>query len=314
MTPPRGSSCSIVAVAGRRVDAADTQTTRFPHGNVDAVRAALSRTLENAAAMLVVASAACGSDLLALDAASVLGIRVRIILPFAPEVFRETSVVDRPQPAYWGNLYDRLIAERVGAGTSSFSIATETILAPMPQPTKPSSVRHCWPRARRRHGRALSPSSPGKARPAPPTMPQTISAVRHCSADLRSSRSRPSLPFDMARCESEGLRCHRRLKSELNWNSLKQIVEIALAKRLPLISLFGKFAKAGGLLAYGPNLGEMFRRCGEYVGRILQGAKPSDLPIQRPEKFDLVINLKTAAALGFTVPPVLLATADEVIE
>ena len=116
MTPPRGSSCSIVAVAGRRVDAADTQTTRFPHGNVDAVRAALSRTLENAAAMLVVASAACGSDLLALDAASVLGIRVRIILPFAPEVFRETSVVDRPQPAYWGNLYDRLIAEARGRG------------------------------------------------------------------------------------------------------------------------------------------------------------------------------------------------------
>ena len=95
----------------------------------------------------------------------------------------------------------------------------------------------------------------------------------------------------------------------------KQIVEIALAKRLPLISLFGEIpGKAGGLLAYGPNLGEMFKRCGEYVGRILQGAKPSDLPIQRPEKFDLVINLKTAAALGFTVPPVLLATADEVIE
>jgi putative ABC transport system substrate-binding protein len=104
------------------------------------------------------------------------------------------------------------------------------------------------------------------------------------------------------------------LSSPLVFVFSKQIVEIALAKRLPLISLFGESAKAGGLLAYGPNLGEMFRRCGEYVGRILQGAKPSGLPIQRPEKFDLVINLKTAAALGFTVPPVLLATADEVIE
>jgi hypothetical protein len=102
---------SIIAVAGRRVDAADTQTARFPHENTDAVRAALARTLDNAAAMLVVASAACGADLLALDAASALGIRTRIILPFAPEVFRETSVVDRPNPARWGSLYDRLIAE-----------------------------------------------------------------------------------------------------------------------------------------------------------------------------------------------------------
>jgi putative tryptophan/tyrosine transport system substrate-binding protein len=93
-----------------------------------------------------------------------------------------------------------------------------------------------------------------------------------------------------------------------------QIAELALAKRLPLISLFGQFPKKGGLLAYGPNLPEMFGRCGSYVGKILQGAKPSDLPIQRPEKFDLVINLKTAEALGLSVPPMLLATADEVIE
>ena len=64
-------------------------------------------------------------------------------------------------------------------------------------------------------------------------------------------------------------------------------------------------------MAYGPNLVEMFGRCGSYVGKVLQGAKPTDLPIQRPEKFDLVINLKTA---GVTVPPLLLATADAVIE
>jgi putative ABC transport system substrate-binding protein len=104
------------------------------------------------------------------------------------------------------------------------------------------------------------------------------------------------------------------LSSPLVYNSSKQIGDIAIAKRLPLISLFAEFPKAGGLIAYGPNLAEIFRKSGEYVGKVLHGAKPSELPIQRPEKFDLVINLKTAAALGVTVPPVLLATADEVIE
>jgi putative tryptophan/tyrosine transport system substrate-binding protein len=104
------------------------------------------------------------------------------------------------------------------------------------------------------------------------------------------------------------------LSSPLMFMSSRQIGELAIAKRLPLISLFGEFPKAGGFIAYGPNVGDMFRRCGDYVAKILHGAKPSDLPIQRPQKFDLVINLKTAEALGVTVPPVLLATADEVIE
>jgi len=104
------------------------------------------------------------------------------------------------------------------------------------------------------------------------------------------------------------------LSSPLVFVSSKQISELAIAKRLPLISLFGEFPKAGGFIAYGPNLDDIFRRCGDYVAKILHGAKPSDLPIQRPERFDLVINLKTAEALGISVPPVLLATADEVIE
>jgi putative ABC transport system substrate-binding protein len=92
------------------------------------------------------------------------------------------------------------------------------------------------------------------------------------------------------------------------------IGELALAKRLPLISLFGEFAKNGGLIAYGPNVSEMFRRCGEYVGKVLHGAKPSELPIQRPERFDLVINLKSAKALGLEVPAQLQQLADEIIE
>jgi putative tryptophan/tyrosine transport system substrate-binding protein len=104
------------------------------------------------------------------------------------------------------------------------------------------------------------------------------------------------------------------LSSPLVFGASKQVGELALAKRLPLISLFAEFPKSGGLIAYGPNVSEMFRRCGDYVAKILRGAEPSDLPIQRPERFDLVINLKTATALGLDVPTQLQQLADEVIE
>jgi len=104
------------------------------------------------------------------------------------------------------------------------------------------------------------------------------------------------------------------LSSPLVFTSSKLIGELALAERLPLISLFEEFPKSGGLMAYGPNVSEMFRRCGEYVGKVLHGAKPSELPIQRPERFDLVINLKSAKALGLDMPAQLQQLADEVIE
>jgi putative ABC transport system substrate-binding protein len=104
------------------------------------------------------------------------------------------------------------------------------------------------------------------------------------------------------------------LSSPLVFVSSKQIGEVAIAKRLPLISLFSEFPKNGGLIAYGPNVADIYRRCGEYVAKVLHGAKPSDLPIQRPERFDLVINLKTAAALGLDIPTQLQQLADEVIE
>ena len=104
------------------------------------------------------------------------------------------------------------------------------------------------------------------------------------------------------------------LSSPLVFGSSKQIGELAIAQQLPLISLFAEFPKVGGLLAYGPSVGELYRRCGDYVAKILHGAKPSDLPIQRPEKFDLVINVKTAAALGLDVPSQLQQLADEIIE
>jgi putative ABC transport system substrate-binding protein len=93
-----------------------------------------------------------------------------------------------------------------------------------------------------------------------------------------------------------------------------RINSLALAAALPTVYAFREFVDTGGLMSYGPHFPDLFRRSSEYVDKILRGAKPSDLPVQQPVKFELVINLKTATKLGLTVPSSLLARADEVIE
>jgi ABC-type uncharacterized transport system substrate-binding protein len=93
-----------------------------------------------------------------------------------------------------------------------------------------------------------------------------------------------------------------------------RIADVAAKAGLPTIYLYRAHVGAGGLVSYGPDLPDMFRRCGRYVGRILGGTKAADLPIERPAKFDLVVNVKTARALGITIPETILVRADEVIE
>jgi putative ABC transport system substrate-binding protein len=95
---------------------------------------------------------------------------------------------------------------------------------------------------------------------------------------------------------------------------LDRIVGFAAQKRLPATYQFREFAVAGGLISYGPNIAESYKDAGTYVARILKGEKPADLPVMQPSKFDFMINLKTAKALGLTVPPTLLIEASEVIE
>jgi putative ABC transport system substrate-binding protein len=94
----------------------------------------------------------------------------------------------------------------------------------------------------------------------------------------------------------------------------KLIVELASRYQLPAIYAFRDFAAAGGLVSYGPDVLDQFRRAASYVDRILRGEKPDDLPVQQPTKFEFVINLKTAKALGLDVPMHLQQLADEVIE
>jgi putative ABC transport system substrate-binding protein len=104
------------------------------------------------------------------------------------------------------------------------------------------------------------------------------------------------------------------LETPLIFRARKEIAQLALKNRLPTSFAFREYVDAGGLVAYGANFSNMFRRVAEYTDKILKGAKPADLPVEQPTEFELVINLKTAKALGLTIPPSLLLRADQIIE
>ncbi len=102
--------------------------------------------------------------------------------------------------------------------------------------------------------------------------------------------------------------------SGIIYENRSRLAELATYHRLPVIAAFRDLSAAGSLMSYGPNVAAIYRRAPTYVDKILKGERPGDIPVEQPTKYDLVINLKTARALGLIFPPSILARADEVIE
>jgi ABC-type uncharacterized transport system substrate-binding protein len=127
-------------------------------------------------------------------------------------------------------------------------------------------------------------------------------------------RSGDDLPRAFSRITSNRADALITFSDPLTLSNLGQIVRYATQQRLPLISELREFADAGGLMTYGANLADLSRRAAGHIDKILRGAKPADLPVEQPTKFELIINLKTAKALGLTIPASLLARADQVID
>jgi ABC-type uncharacterized transport system substrate-binding protein len=116
---------------------------------------------------------------------------------------------------------------------------------------------------------------------------------------------------DMTRARAGALTA---LPSAMFFSERRRLVDLAAKNRLPAVYSAREFADAGGLMSYGANVADLFRRAATYVDKILKGTKPGDLPVEQPTKFELVINLKPAKALGLTIPPSLLGRADEIIQ
>jgi putative ABC transport system substrate-binding protein len=116
---------------------------------------------------------------------------------------------------------------------------------------------------------------------------------------------------DMTRARADALTV---LGSAMFANERRRVVDLAAKNRLPGVYGFREYVDAGGLMAYGPNVADLFQRAATYADKILKGAKPGDLPVEQPTKFELVLNLKTAKALGLTIPQSVLVRADQVIE
>ena len=172
----------------------------------------------------------------------------------------------------------------------------------------------------------LHETAPGASRVAviwDPSNPSHLRSVKDVEAsgqvlriEVRSHsvRTPDELEIVLTAIERERATAFMPFDSQVAFVHRRRLVEFAARNRLPAVYAVRAYANDGGLMSYGPSLPDLFRRASTYVAKILKGAKPGDLPVEQPTKFELVINLKTAKTLGLTIPPSVLQRADQVIE
>jgi ABC-type uncharacterized transport system substrate-binding protein len=228
--------------------------------------------------------------------------------PAARAAQRATSTIPIVVPAMGDPVGDGLIKSLARPGTN---ITGSTFLAAQLVPKRLALLKEMLPRVKRIAGLVHLEAYPQHE------MKSMLDQAAHAADTLGlrfqvvQVRSPDELERAFAAMAAEALFL---FPAPMFFNSRKQIVALAAKHRLPAIFIDRVYAEQGGLMSYGADVIELMRKAATYVDKILRGAKPSELPVEQPTKFELVINLKTARALGLTVPPFLLIRADHIIE
>ena len=250
-------------------------------------------------------------DVLPLLAAELVRLNVDVLYASGPQAMRAAVVASRTIPIVGDNLEDDPVADglvasigRPGGNLTGFFLNLPDLTAKWLQ-----LIREILPGSRRVAvlWDATTNSSQVRA---------VTTAAQAAMVELRVLEVRRSTEYVgvLRTSMKERPQALLQLSSPLIRQASPLVAEFTLRNRLPAISMFRLFAEAGGLMAYGPDLPAFFSRTASYVDKILKGTPPGDLPIEQPATFELLINLKTARALGLAIPPVLLARADQVIE
>jgi putative ABC transport system substrate-binding protein len=249
------------------------------------------------------------------QASELVRLKVEIIVasntPAARAAQRTTDTIPIVVPVMGDPVGDRLVASLARPGRN---ITGLTFLGPELLPKRLALLKEALPTA----SRVVALWHPGAygERTMSDMMKETEAAARTLGVQLRLVAVQEPDELERAFSTIAGERADALLvfPSPMLFVERRRIVDLAAKYRLPSMAMGREFAELGGLIAYGASIPGLFRRSATYVDKIIKGAKPADLPVEQPTKFDLVINVKTAQALGIDVPSQLLARADEVIE